>query len=252
MDSLARKKRPNLSLGQLFVCGSGINRPLDLSLRTLQVLASCDSIIYGHGDIKQTRGILDRFCPGVPVRELNHSPARGSGDSISAACALLEAEIRQGKKVAYLTHGHPLLFSEAQDVLDYCRRRGYTTTVVPALSSVDALLEAAARLDPAFLRRGFSVHHATPLSEGRATFNPRVAAFVLDIWDTLATDRFHKFCRALVESYPATHAVHLLHSTSGGGEVVSTLEVRRFSSARDMIAEEHSLVIASVPARKTA
>ena len=49
----------------LFFCGIGIERPADASIRTIQILKSCDVIFYIHGDGHKLRDFFGAFCADV-------------------------------------------------------------------------------------------------------------------------------------------------------------------------------------------
>ena len=68
--------------GVLFLCGTGISRPFDMTLRTLQVLASCDTIFYGHGEQDGVVDTLRKFCPNAHIITRPKLTDHSSGDDL--------------------------------------------------------------------------------------------------------------------------------------------------------------------------
>ncbi len=239
-----------MNKGALFLCGNGISRPFDMTLRTLQILASCDAIFYGHGEEDGVLPILRKFCPGVRIisRPVLTDYSWGN-DRYHEICDDICRYIEDGKRVCYLSQGHPLLFSEALDIRKECARRGHKVYAIPSISAIDSLLDAAARLDPRFSFQGFSVYQSVSVACGGVKLTPEAPTIIFDVYDSVATGRFEEFCFQLERNYPPKHLFYMIECEgSSFGKIRFSNKVDKFCSFRTKISEFMSLILPGVEA----
>lgn len=192
--------------GQLLVCGLGIDRPQDTTLGTIQALKDSQMAFYIHGDGGTLKPFLSTFCPDIRLLSSKSFDAMSEHKKLDFVGSAICAELRKGKNVAYVTYGHPLIFSEGQAILKHCRSKGFSCRVVTAPSSVDSILAEISDIeDP--LSRGFHACMAETILRPGAGPRKGAAAVLLCLDRVVRAGRFGAFCRRIEASYPRDHKV---------------------------------------------
>ena len=192
--------------GTLRVCGLGIDRPHDVTLGTIQALKDSQVAFYIHGDGESLKPFLSSFCPDVRLigGETNEAPS--DEKRLAFVAGAVCAELRKGKNAAYVTYGHPLIFSEGHYVLKHCRAAGFTGRVVTAPSSVDSILAEISDIrDP--LMRGYYMGMAETMLRPESGPRKGGAAVLLCLDSVVRQGRFGDFCRRMKAAYPGDHKI---------------------------------------------
>lgn len=238
------KKLPGKA--ELLVCGAGIDFPSDITLGTLRALAACDSVVYIHKDRERLLGLLKHVEP-APAAVF--PPASGPVPGWAAAAARL----RKGEKVAYLTYGHPLVFSDGAGIAAKARAEGWKVRVLPAVSAVDRSLALL------FERKGvsdwssYTVADAGDLVSGMVRPDG-VTALALLCADAAIKAYGERFFKALSGVYPDDYPVYLLHCADiMGPESFSSLTAGGLRAAASSIGHRSTLFfpgLRSLPRKK--
>ncbi|MCX5785096.1 MAG: SAM-dependent methyltransferase [Elusimicrobia bacterium] len=237
------QKRP--ARGKFFLCGAGIDFLDDMTLGTVRVLRSCDVVFYIHKDRERVTKTLKLVSPGLRIAYADY-------ESIPqpALWRLIEAELKKGRRVAYLAYGNPLLFSEGGILVDYCRRHGYAFSVVPALSSADNILGVLEEHGKRLLDKGFSVCKAEELRARPGLLPP--AGLLIIFCASEALKKYGKELFAPIERcYPADHPVYLVRVRSAGliGKTsFRSLKVKDLRAAAGLIEHRMSIILPALPA----
>ena len=205
--------------GTLFVCGLGIDRPNDTTLGTVGTLKNCAVAFYMHGDGKLLEPFLKTFCPDVRLFGGGEFDALPDEKRIEIVAAAVCAELSRGKDVAYVTYGHPTLFSDGFNVLQACRANGYAGRVLTAPSAVDSILSAALDLVDA-LSGGFLVCKADRVLERKNFLKTDFPAILLCLDQVVAGGKYGVFCDRLEAAYPRGHRVFGVKCGDNHGEAV--------------------------------
>ena len=238
-----KTKTPGRKKGELFFCGIGIERPADASIRTIQVLKSCDVIFYIHGDGNKLKDFFGAFCSDV--RTYDGSAFKGMGDKarISFVGGAVCRELKRGRAVAYVTYGHPMLFSDGFNMANDCRSRGYVGKVIPAVSSLDAIMAVLAAEINLF-RRGYQVCLGDDVLKPRDFVLSNGTVVLLGLDRIAGAGRFKSFCERLKERYPPEHVVYGVRCGTGEeGDVLLTGRVDQLFGWSDQIVHMMSLVL---------
>ena len=161
----------------------------------------------------------------------------------------------RGRRVAYVTSGHPLvLVTPSQLILRSAREVDIPVDIVPGVSSLDTVW-ADLRFDPG--RQGVLMFEATSLLLRRYPLIPTVPLFLWQI-NSLETslystrknrpERFTGMKKYLLEYYPADHVAYLVHSASfpiTRAEVVN-VTVGELEELADVATSQHILYIPPV------
>jgi len=215
-----RKKKTGK--GELLLCGLGIDRPSEVTLATIEALKSCDVAFYIHGDGAIVKAFLEPFCPDVRLFSSKRPAAAHKAKPRLLAEAVC-AELKRGRRVAYVTYGHPSLFSDAGNVAFLCRGRGYACRVLPALSSVDGVIAALhAREDFGILGRGFLACLADQALEWDEPGRPDVAWVLLGVDRLVERGRFASLCERIQGWYPPEHRAWAVKCADGRGQSILT------------------------------
>lgn len=200
--------------GSLLLCGLGIDRPNDATLATLQALKSSDVVFYIHGDGVTLKGFLKAFCPDVRTFDGERFAKMGDEARVRAVGEQVCKELSRGRTVAYVTYGHPLLFSDAFELGEYCWRRGYACRSLPAVSSIDGVISAL-HDHPDVLIRGFTVCEAKNLLVSKRPMPKAGAHIVLCVESLVKQGRFPAFCRIIEAAYPGSHEFFGVNCSDG-------------------------------------
>jgi hypothetical protein len=196
--------------GSLIVCGLGIHFPYQISVESLAALSHCDEV-FTNAPGTEAMEFLRLFCK--VVRPL-HAQWRGAeklrGRPIIQA---LEA----GKKVGFVTRGHPLLFGGiAYYLMEWCEKRGLPCRAYGAISSMDVIL-AASRTCMGQDSHGFQLLSTKLLVEEALAPNPRLPLFLyMGLSDgtpgrpkDVIAAHLAKLQKALSAAYGAAHRLNI-------------------------------------------
>lgn len=204
--------------GELTICGAGIDFDSDITLGAVKALRRCDSLVYIHKDRARLQALLDEYLrPGA--RTLFPGGGRGS------AWRAVSGELARGRRVVYLTYGHPAIFSEGRELEQACRAAGYRVSVLPGVSSADSLLAALPSLGIPDDGQGFCVTSAAAFAAGGQPA-PAVPLLLFCLEDPLRYGGNALF-KALLSAYPPGHKAYLLRSA----DVMGPLHMARLRLA---------------------
>lgn len=196
-----------LSAG-LYLCAVPIGNARDVTLRTLDILASADLI--AAEDTRTARKLMEihGISPGdrKMIAYHDHSP-QGTREKLLAA-------IRAGQSVAYVSEaGTPLVADPGYKLAAQIRTEGLPLTAAPGASAVLAALMVSGLPSDAFHFTGFLPNASgarkqalSGLKDIPATVilyeSPkRIHGLLTDIRDTLGPDRHVVICRELTKKF---------------------------------------------------
>ncbi|MFI5361193.1 MAG: SAM-dependent methyltransferase [Elusimicrobiota bacterium] len=205
--------------GTLTLCGLGIDRPQDVTLGAMQALKECEVLFYIHGDGERLKPFFRTFCSDIRLYAGARYDRLTTEQKIEAVAADVCAEMKNGKRVAYVTYGHPLLFSDGFNVLTLCRANGFDGRVLPAPSAVDSILASCGELSEKF-SNGYLVctADAAVLKPGMLKLDFPVILLCLDA--AVGRGRFGELCGLIEEAYPAGHRILAVKCRDSYGETV--------------------------------
>ena len=140
--SPGRSKKPPRRVrraGLVYLVGAGPGDPDLLTLRALQALQGADMILY---DERVSPPVLDRArreAERVLVNAQHGRPVTGP----RAVGRLLVEHARRGRAVVRLKGGDALPFRFGDGELDYLRKTGVATILVPGVTTDPSLSDAA-------------------------------------------------------------------------------------------------------------
>jgi hypothetical protein len=230
----------------LFFCGIGIVRPADTSIRTIQILKNCDVVFYIHTDGSNLREFFGAFCSDVRTFDGSEFAGLSDFERIAFVGKQICRELKRGRTVAYVTYGHPLLFSDGHNMADECRSRGYVGRVIPALSSLDCIMAVLAEHGNLF-SGGYQLCLADALLDSTDSVQPTRTLVLLGLDRIVKTGRFKEFCDRMSEQYPPAHVVHGIRCGDGTEpDVLLTGRVGRLFRWNDQVVHMMSLVLPGV------
>lgn len=199
--------RSMISKGELIICGIGIDRPNDMTLATAQALKKCDVLFYSHGDGVGLQAFLKTLCPDVRVFSGRGFAVMNDRQRTGFVGRAVCGELRRGRKVAYVTYGHPLVFSDGGDMAEYCRARGHAARVIVAPSAGDSVM--ALLHDRVDFRCGFWLCSARQIMESNKFVGPRaLPGMIFGVDQAVADGCFVGFCGRLRAVYAPDHPVY--------------------------------------------
>jgi len=126
----ARPARP-ASRGEVFLVGLGVNPPYSASLQALRVLASC-AVVFNNVWGEEMFEILRLLSPDC------RPMAYHQRDDEGRLAETVLAQARRGRRAAFVTRGHPILYGGlGTEILRRGRSRGIAVRCLPAVNSAD-------------------------------------------------------------------------------------------------------------------
>ncbi|NNN04452.1 MAG: hypothetical protein HKL90_00990 [Elusimicrobia bacterium] len=233
--------------GCLTVCGVGIDRPQDVTLGTIQALKDSEILFYMHGDGERLLPFLRTFCVDVRLFHGAKFESLGNEEKIKSVARDICVELKKGKKVTYVTYGHPAVFSDGLHVLNYCRKNGYECRVLPGVSAVDHILVEASDL-MGVLSNGFLVCNADETVNNPKVLAPEMPVILFGVDTIVSRGRFGEFCGRIEASYPAEQPIYAIKCRDSYGEPVRlvgrVLDLRGWESR---IIHMMSIILPGVP-----
>jgi siroheme synthase len=203
----------------LYLLGSGIRGPLQLTRETVQALGACRAAFVLHDDPAVHEEVA-RYCPIVHDVADAYKDAADRVEAYGRIAALVVEEAAGYPTVAFVAHGHPLfLVSASELILDQARDRGLVARVLPAVSSLDTILcDLAADLGYAM-----QIYDATHLVESKFSLDPRVPTLIFNLasFDTRAVVGgepdpvvLAPLVAFLTAHYPVDHPCEVIYSAT--------------------------------------
>ena len=182
---------------RLFLCGLGIFPPYTASLDVLHGLSRCD-VLFNNVAGPEVRQLLSEFCADVrPASYQAWQDEPKWADTIFA-------ELDKGRKVGFVTRGHPLVFGGlAVELLRRCKEQNVAYQSFGSVSSIDHIL-AKTNQGLGDHMEGLSVFDR-PAIEKAATLNtqqPLLACFYAGVEDKRGVAAFRK---SIERFYPSNH-----------------------------------------------
>lgn len=131
MKAAAVKKR---GTGKVYICGAGPGDPKLMTVRAMELLKSCDVILY---DRLVGQEIVDK----VPAGAEKVYVGRAVGDPTThqrRTNELMARHARKGKSVLRLKGGDPFIFGRGAEEAEYLLERGVQFEIVPGITSAIA------------------------------------------------------------------------------------------------------------------
>ncbi|MBI3554154.1 MAG: hypothetical protein HY077_16780 [Elusimicrobia bacterium] len=201
--------------GVLWLFGVGIDRPYEITLDTITELKSCE-VVFTQPDTREVRELLEAVYPGLrSVGDISRSSATNA-ERQEVVWRAVSAELGKGKKVGYVSYGHPFLFGEGHVMAGRCKAAGYEYRVFTAVSSIDGMLTMLQK-DLESVEGEFHVLNAQSLLKtGR--IEASAPNIVMGVNWVMGGDGFKKFCGLLESAYPKDHPVFSLKCPDGSRE----------------------------------
>ncbi|MGI0049721.1 MAG: uroporphyrinogen-III C-methyltransferase [Nitrososphaera sp.] len=120
--------------GKVFICGAGPGDPKLITLRAIELLKTCDVILY---DRLVGKGIIDQIPAGTEKVYVG----RAAGDPTThqdRTNELMVKYAKKGKSVLRLKGGDPFIFGRGAEEAEYLIRRGIKFEIVPGITSAIA------------------------------------------------------------------------------------------------------------------
>ncbi len=200
---------------RIYLLGSGIFSFYDLTLYTQHLLQECKSVFYLH-DLPSLERHITRLKPdAVNLMPLYYIDGRNRTTIYSDITKHILQSARENPPVAFLMHGHPLVFSSiSQLIIEEGEKSGIPVEVVPAVSSLDRMF-VDLNLDIA--DRGIQIFHTSMAIANHLTLNPHVDSLFLQIGsvgdntarrnETVSLEGVRSFSQYLLDFYPGHHDV---------------------------------------------
>lgn len=119
--------------GKVYLVGCGPGAPDLLTKRAIDILKKADTVLYD-------RLIEDKVLEYTKQAEkINVGKRPGETVKQAKINRLLYSKVREGKVVARLKNGNPVIFARGGEELKFLRERGVDVEIVPGLSSATSL-----------------------------------------------------------------------------------------------------------------
>jgi uroporphyrin-III C-methyltransferase len=120
--------------GTVFICGAGPGDPKLITLRAMELLKTCDVVLY---DRLVGKEIIDQIPPGAEKVYVG----RTVGDPTTHqdnTNALMVRYAKKGKSVLRLKGGDPFIYGRGAEEAEYLIERGVEFEIVPGITSAIA------------------------------------------------------------------------------------------------------------------
>jgi uroporphyrin-III C-methyltransferase len=120
--------------GRVFICGAGPGDPKLITLRAMELLKTCDVILY---DRLVGKEIVDQMSEGAEKVYVG----RTVGDPTThqdSTNELMARYAKKGKRVLRLKGGDPFIFGRGAEEAEYLIERGIAFEIVPGITSAIA------------------------------------------------------------------------------------------------------------------
>lgn len=120
--------------GRVFICGAGPGDPKLITLRALELLKTCDAVLY---DRLVSKEIIDQIPKGAEKVYVG----RTIGDPAAhqhRTNELMAKHAKMGKNVLRLKGGDPFIFGRGAEEAEYLIRHGIKFEIVPGITSAIA------------------------------------------------------------------------------------------------------------------
>ncbi|GAM08076.1 tetrapyrrole (Corrin/Porphyrin) Methylases [Geobacter sp. OR-1] len=226
---------------RIYLLGSGIFSYYDLTLYTQHLLQECPSVFYLH-DLPSLERYIAKLNPkAVNLMPIYYIDGRDRSDIYGDIAAHILRHARENPPVAFLMHGHPLVFSSiSQRIILEGEKSGIPVEIVPAVSSLDRMF-ADLKLDIA--NRGIQIFHASMAIAKELALNPHVDSIFLQIGsvhdntarrnEEASLEGIHLFQRYLLRFFPGEHELVVIESAieTGFASRLTTVRIDRLSEA---------------------
>lgn len=127
------------SFGQVALVGAGPGDPELLTLKAMRLLNQADCVLYDSLISDDILALLPRQCVRIHVGKRcgQHSMKQADIQSLLVSCA------RKYRQVVRLKGGDPFIFGRGGEELEYLRRYGIDTTIVPGITAAGGCAAAA-------------------------------------------------------------------------------------------------------------
>jgi uroporphyrin-III C-methyltransferase len=124
-------EQQTMKKGKVFICGAGPGDPKLMTLRAMELLKTCDVVLYDRLVGKAT---IDQ----IPAGSEKAYVGRAVGDPTThqdRTNELMVKYAKQGKTVLRLKGGDPFIFGRGGEEAEYLVRRGIEFEIVPGITS---------------------------------------------------------------------------------------------------------------------
>jgi precorrin-2 methylase/predicted 2-oxoglutarate/Fe(II)-dependent dioxygenase YbiX len=133
--------------GELVIVGSGIAAIAHLTLETIGYIREADIVFY-HANSGVTASYIRELNPNAVDLYEYYGEGKVRTITYIQMAELMLREVRAGRHVVGLFHGHPGFFVQAaRRSLAIAKMEGHNTALIPAVSAIDCLF-ADLRIDP--------------------------------------------------------------------------------------------------------
>ena len=232
-------------VGTLYLCGTGTDRLRDMTLQTIEVLKASEVIFYIHGD--KHLDFFKRFCPDVRSFDGKALAAMSDAARIDSVGKLVCEELESGKKVAYVTYGHPVFFSDGFHMAQYCMKRGFRCRVIAAPSCLDSISALMLENGVEAFAHDVCILHAGAIAAGSIRLTPAVPTILIGVDSVASAGPFRALVDRLEAAYPRRHLAYGVRCRDGRQEnVFFSTEIERLRDLESRIAPMLSLAIPGV------
>lgn len=240
---------------ELHIIGTGIKRPLQLTLEGLHALQRADKVLHLTGTTEPMEALFRELGVRQPVA-LDSLYEHGAVDGVNyeRLADAVVAQVQTCESVALLIYGHPRVGVSLTSMLE--ARLGSLVSVIPAPSSFDTMINDLRR-DP--LHRGSVLLDANRVLLFEPTLDPTLDCYIFHV-DSVATaktaagDERHGR-RDLLQSYllrfyPPEHRVTIVASAIGD-EPAALVEVplAEFEAAARLMSQGATLFLPAMRPR---
>lgn len=128
------ERKPLKEKGKVFICGAGPGDPSLATVRAMELLGSCDVVLY---DRLVSKEIVSRIPPSaekIYVGRKVGDPTTHQDDTNG----LMVRYAKQGKSVLRLKGGDPFIFGRGGEEAEYLLEHGIRFEIIPGISSAIA------------------------------------------------------------------------------------------------------------------